>query len=151
MLLGALLLEHLAKAAESVASGLANDNLGVVETSLNEGPQAVEVGLDEERAALDDDSECGDGGLAHARVGGASEGTNLLEEGREDLGGRKGGGEGVDHAEGSAGGNVVVGIGRLGLGTDGEEGGDDGASKAEGLDLALLAVNQRTSGQRFCS
>lgn len=60
---------------------------------------------------------------------------NLGEEGREDLGGREGRGEGVDDAEGRSCGNVLVEVGRFWLRTDGEEGLNDGAGQVERLDL----------------
>lgn len=141
MLLGAFLLEHLAEASESRASRLADNDLGILETSLNKGPQRVEVRLDEERAALDDDTERGNGRLAKSGIGRRGERADLLEQRGKDLSGRKGSRENVDDTERSASGNIVIDIDRLGFGTDGEKGGNDRASEVELLNLRLLELD----------
>lgn len=141
MLLGTFLLKHLAKASESSASRLSDDNFGILETTLNKRPKRFEVGLDEERATFDNDTESSDGRLSETGIGGGGEGANLLEEGREDLSGRKGSGEDVDDSESGTGGNIVVDIDGLGLGTDGKKGGDDSAGEVELLDLRLLELD----------
>lgn len=141
MLLRTVLVEHLAQATKRRARSLANDDFGIAEATLNQRPKGLEMGLDEERASLDDDSEGGDSGLAHRGVWGLGEFLNLGEERGEDLGGREGGGEGVDDAEGGAGGDVVLGVGRLWLRADREESVDDGPSKVELLDGGLLPVD----------
>ena len=138
MLLSTLLLEHLTEASESGTSGLSNDNFGILESTLNERPERVEMGLNEEGATFYDDTECGNGGFAKSSVGRRGESANLLEQRREDLSGRKGSGEDVDNSEGGTRGNVVVNIDRLGFSSDGKKGSDDRTSEVELLNLRLL-------------
>lgn len=145
MALGAVLLEHLAQASECGARRLANDNLRIGESTLNKRPQALEVRLNEEGASLDDDAERGDGRLAEVGVARAGESLDLGEERGENLGRGEGGRESVDNAESGAGGDVLVEVGGLGLGANGEEGADDGTGEVEGLDLGLLAVGVKAS------
>lgn len=147
--LGAVLLEHLAEASERGARRLPDDDFGVGQSTLDKRPEALEVRLDEEGAALDDDAERGDGRLAEVGVARGGESLDLGEERGEDLGRGEGRREGVDNAEGGAGGHVLVEVGGFGLGANGEEGADDGAGEVEGLDLGLLAVGRRgISGER---
>jgi hypothetical protein len=146
VLLRALLLKHLTQAPKRRARRLPDNNLRVLKTTLNKGPHRVEVRLDVKRATLNDDTESGNGRFAKSGVGRGGESADLLEEGREDLVGREGGSEDVNDAEGGAGGCVVFDVDGFRLGTDREEGGDDRTGKVEGLNLALLELDEPEEG-----
>ncbi|KAI3483200.1 hypothetical protein L1887_53980 [Cichorium endivia] len=138
----ALLLEHLAKAAERDAGGLADDGVAVLETGLDEGPEVVHVGADVLGAALDGDTKGHHGGLAVVRVGVGHVGLHLLEQGREDVAGGQLGGETVDDAEGETRGRVLVDVVRVLFDGDGHEAGDHVLGEAEALHLgALVGAN----------
>lgn len=147
MLLGAVLVEHLAEASEGRARGLADHDLGVAESALDERPEGLEVGLDEERAALDDDAKGGDGRLAHRRVRRRGELLHLREQWREHLRWRQRRRERVDHAERGTCRNVLLCVDGLVLGSDRKQCGDDGAGEVELLDDGLLPANSGT-GQK---
>ena len=135
MLLGALLLEHLTETSESSASGLSNDDLRILKSTLDERPKTFEVRLNEERATLDDDTESSDSRLSETGIGRRGEGANLFEERGEDLSGRKGSREDVDNSESGTSRDVVVDIERFRFGTDGEKGSDDRTGEVELLNL----------------
>ena len=142
MLLGALLLEDLAEAAERRARRLPDYDLRVLEPVLDQRPHAVEVRLDEERASLDNDTERHDGALAQVGVRRRRERADLLKQGREDLRRREARRERVDDAERGTRRRVVFDVSRFRLGADREQGGDDRAGEVELLDLALLEADE---------
>jgi hypothetical protein len=95
----ALLRQPLAQAPKRDASRLANNHLGVLETAFDDGPELIDMRTDEFGAALDRNTECHEGRLAHAGLAGAHVHLKLVGKNREDLLRGKSLGEGVKAAE----------------------------------------------------
>lgn len=97
---GTLLGQPFTQTPKSDAGRFPDNDLLVVETSLNGGPEGVDVWSDVLAAALDRNTESHEGGFAHARVGGAHVHLQLGRKDREDLLRRQGLGKGIETSEG---------------------------------------------------
>jgi hypothetical protein len=98
----ALLGEPLAETAESDTGSSSNDNLGVLETSLDDRPELVDMGSDVVGATLDNNTEGHEGRLAHVGVARGHVDLELGGEDGEDLLRGQRLGEGVETSEGKS-------------------------------------------------
>ena len=97
--LGAFILELLAQAAAGDACGLAHAGVHVLESSVDDRPDAIHERDHELGAALDGDAECEHTPTAEIRVRRGDIVLENLAERVEDLGGRQVRGQSVDNTE----------------------------------------------------
>jgi hypothetical protein len=152
VLSGARLLEPLAKAADRNASSLPDGAVGILETSLNEGPDLIHEGSHKLAAALDGNAEREHGAATVSGVRRLEELEDEVAQRNEDLVRRKVGSEAINYSEGRlsredeftmrtsekethSGRSVVVDVFRLSLGSNRHQTFKDGGSETKALDL----------------
>jgi len=86
---GTLFREPFTKTSKGDTSSPPDNDLGVVQTSLNSGPETVDMRSDVLATSLDSDTESHQGRLPHSWVGRAHVDLELRREDREDLLGRE--------------------------------------------------------------
>ena len=91
--------EPFTKTSKGDTSSPPDNDLGVVQTSLNSRPETVDMRSNVLATSLDSDTESHQGGLSHSRVGRAHVDLELRREDREDLLGRESLGQGVEASE----------------------------------------------------
>lgn len=99
MLLATLILEPLAQTADGNASGLADVDIGILETSLDDGPHLAHERSHEFTATLDGDTKGEHGTTAVVGIRGTEVLDDELAKRREDLRRGESSGERIDDAE----------------------------------------------------
>jgi hypothetical protein len=96
---GTLFREPFTKTSQGDTSRPPDDNIGVVETSLNSRPKTVDMRSNVLATTFDSNTESHEGRFSHSGVGRAHVDLKLGREDREDLLGREGLGKGIEASE----------------------------------------------------